>query len=146
MSLGRGGPLSSSLSVGDRSDGVSIPGAAAGARTTSKGQEAAATGQKSLGHSHFGQECFGPSDFDASLPNVPPSKAALAQLQANSEAQANKVANGDADGSEAGYNGNSDQLLHKCESCAKVYRHPSCLIKHRWVSIALLLSARIRVI
>lgn len=27
----------------------------------------------------------------------------------------------------------SNQLLHKCESCAKVYRHPSCLVKHRWV-------------
>lgn len=24
------------------------------------------------------------------------------------------------------------QMLHKCESCSKVYRHPSCLIKHRW--------------
>ena len=23
-------------------------------------------------------------------------------------------------------------IIHKCESCAKVYRHPSCLIKHRW--------------
>ncbi|TFK23294.1 hypothetical protein FA15DRAFT_695131 [Coprinopsis marcescibilis] len=21
---------------------------------------------------------------------------------------------------------------HKCESCSKIYRHPSCLIKHRW--------------
>ena len=27
----------------------------------------------------------------------------------------------------------SNQLLHKCESCSKVYRHPSCLVKHRWV-------------
>ncbi|WFC97339.1 hypothetical protein MYAM1_000049 [Malassezia yamatoensis] len=26
----------------------------------------------------------------------------------------------------------SNQLLHKCESCSKVYRHPSCLVKHRW--------------
>lgn len=24
------------------------------------------------------------------------------------------------------------EQLHRCESCAKVYRHPSCLIKHRW--------------
>ena len=23
-------------------------------------------------------------------------------------------------------------MLHKCESFSKVYRHPSCLIKHRW--------------
>ncbi|WFD08140.1 hypothetical protein MVES1_003510 [Malassezia vespertilionis] len=26
----------------------------------------------------------------------------------------------------------SNQQLHKCESCSKVYRHPSCLVKHRW--------------
>ena len=26
----------------------------------------------------------------------------------------------------------SHQTIHKCESCSKVYRHPSCLIKHRW--------------
>lgn len=29
----------------------------------------------------------------------------------------------------------SNQLLHKCESCSKVYRHPSCLVKHRWVRV-----------
>ncbi|KAE8214608.1 hypothetical protein CF327_g1987 [Tilletia walkeri] len=22
--------------------------------------------------------------------------------------------------------------IHKCETCSKVYRHPSCLVKHRW--------------
>ena len=28
--------------------------------------------------------------------------------------------------------GGKHEQLHRCESCAKVYRHPSCLIKHRW--------------
>ncbi|KAF9462488.1 hypothetical protein BDZ94DRAFT_718229 [Collybia nuda] len=29
-------------------------------------------------------------------------------------------------------NGRKRGMDHKCESCSKIYRHPSCLIKHRW--------------
>ncbi|KAG5653818.1 hypothetical protein H0H81_010286 [Sphagnurus paluster] len=29
-------------------------------------------------------------------------------------------------------NGRKRGVDHKCESCSKIYRHPSCLIKHRW--------------
>ncbi|GJE98220.1 hypothetical protein PsYK624_144440 [Phanerochaete sordida] len=29
-------------------------------------------------------------------------------------------------------NGKKRGTIFKCESCSKVYRHPSCLIKHRW--------------
>ncbi|KAF5381936.1 hypothetical protein D9757_007585 [Collybiopsis confluens] len=29
-------------------------------------------------------------------------------------------------------NGKKRGIEHKCEGCSKVYRHPSCLIKHRW--------------
>ncbi|KIK56178.1 hypothetical protein GYMLUDRAFT_827328 [Collybiopsis luxurians FD-317 M1] len=29
-------------------------------------------------------------------------------------------------------NGKKRGVEHKCEGCSKVYRHPSCLIKHRW--------------
>ncbi|TCD67634.1 hypothetical protein EIP91_012199 [Steccherinum ochraceum] len=29
-------------------------------------------------------------------------------------------------------NGKKRGMIFKCESCSKVYRHPSCLIKHRW--------------
>ncbi|PBK88413.1 hypothetical protein ARMGADRAFT_1168112 [Armillaria gallica] len=29
-------------------------------------------------------------------------------------------------------NGKKRGVDHKCESCSKIYRHPSCLIKHRW--------------
>lgn len=28
--------------------------------------------------------------------------------------------------------GKEGPTTHKCESCSKVYRHPSCLVKHRW--------------
>ncbi|KAF5367703.1 hypothetical protein D9758_009856 [Tetrapyrgos nigripes] len=31
-----------------------------------------------------------------------------------------------------GKNGKKRGQDHKCESCSKIYRHPSCLIKHRW--------------
>ncbi|KAJ4481033.1 hypothetical protein J3R30DRAFT_2393449 [Lentinula aciculospora] len=29
-------------------------------------------------------------------------------------------------------NGKKRGIEHKCEGCSKIYRHPSCLIKHRW--------------
>ncbi|KAF5346984.1 hypothetical protein D9758_010101 [Tetrapyrgos nigripes] len=29
-------------------------------------------------------------------------------------------------------NGKKRGQVYKCESCSKIYRHPSCLIKHRW--------------
>ncbi|KAG6916228.1 hypothetical protein DXG01_007811 [Tephrocybe rancida] len=32
----------------------------------------------------------------------------------------------------SGKNGRKRGVDHKCESCSKIYRHPSCLIKHRW--------------
>jgi len=35
------------------------------------------------------------------------------------------------DGSAAGLKGHKGEI-HKCETCSKVYRHPSCLVKHRW--------------
>lgn len=31
-----------------------------------------------------------------------------------------------------GIKGKRKGMVFKCESCAKVYRHPSCLSKHRW--------------
>ncbi|KAF8876663.1 hypothetical protein BD779DRAFT_155683 [Infundibulicybe gibba] len=31
-----------------------------------------------------------------------------------------------------GKHGKKRGMDHKCESCSKIYRHPSCLIKHRW--------------
>lgn len=35
--------------------------------------------------------------------------------------------------SSGGRTANGKELpIHKCESCNKIYRHPSCLIKHRW--------------
>ncbi|TEB25088.1 hypothetical protein FA13DRAFT_1817629 [Coprinellus micaceus] len=31
-----------------------------------------------------------------------------------------------------GRTGKKRGMDHRCESCSKIYRHPSCLIKHRW--------------
>jgi len=31
-----------------------------------------------------------------------------------------------------GIKGKRKGMVFRCESCAKVYRHPSCLSKHRW--------------
>ncbi|KAK7052493.1 hypothetical protein R3P38DRAFT_1647513 [Favolaschia claudopus] len=31
-----------------------------------------------------------------------------------------------------GRSGKKRGVDHKCETCSKIYRHPSCLIKHRW--------------
>ncbi|KAI7858942.1 hypothetical protein BDC45DRAFT_497938 [Circinella umbellata] len=28
--------------------------------------------------------------------------------------------------------GNAHRALHRCDDCGKVYKHPSCLAKHRW--------------
>ena len=28
--------------------------------------------------------------------------------------------------------GNAHKALHRCDDCGKVYKHPSCLAKHRW--------------
>ncbi|WFD20511.1 hypothetical protein MCAP1_002757 [Malassezia caprae] len=42
------------------------------------------------------------------------------------------TATDDADMKDSAGSHGQHQTIHKCESCAKVYRHPSCLIKHRW--------------
>ncbi|KAF9450837.1 hypothetical protein P691DRAFT_797603 [Macrolepiota fuliginosa MF-IS2] len=39
--------------------------------------------------------------------------------------------NGNGNGNPNG-TGKKRGVEHKCESCSKIYRHPSCLIKHRW--------------
>ncbi|WFD27845.1 hypothetical protein MNAN1_002851 [Malassezia nana] len=42
------------------------------------------------------------------------------------------TATDDADMKDSTSSSHGHQTIHKCESCSKVYRHPSCLIKHRW--------------
>ncbi|KAK0570135.1 hypothetical protein OC861_000277 [Tilletia horrida] len=36
------------------------------------------------------------------------------------------------DGSSLDKHSHGKGEIHKCETCSKVYRHPSCLVKHRW--------------
>lgn len=40
--------------------------------------------------------------------------------------------NPDLSGGSGGISGRRKGTIFRCESCSKVYRHPSCLIKHRW--------------
>lgn len=40
--------------------------------------------------------------------------------------------NPDLSGGSGGVAGRRRGTIFKCESCSKIYRHPSCLIKHRW--------------
>uniref|UniRef100_V5EAB9 Putative zinc finger protein n=2 Tax=Kalmanozyma brasiliensis (strain GHG001) TaxID=1365824 RepID=V5EAB9_KALBG len=93
---------------------------------------------RSQGHSHLGVECFGPSSLDSTMPM--PSPGMITTNSSVSGALDNGVKRdrrasisstgtvGDDDESKGG----KHEQLHRCESCAKVYRHPSCLIKHRW--------------
>ncbi|KAN0064907.1 hypothetical protein ACQY0O_001964 [Thecaphora frezii] len=99
---------------------------------------------RSLGHSHFGKECFGPSSTDLT---ANPAGASMASPGATGASSDGPRAGGrqrrsstsstgtvaeDDEGVKDSSTSHNGQLLHKCESCAKVYRHPSCLVKHRW--------------
>ncbi len=90
------------------------------------------------GHSHLGVECFGPSSLDSSMPMPSPGMMQINSsvsgaldngVKRDRRASVSSTGTvGDDDESKAG----KHEQLHRCESCAKVYRHPSCLIKHRW--------------
>jgi len=80
---------------------------------------------KSMGHSHFGQECYGPGSGDLTNPPV-------SSMLSSSAAQASPATTTKESKEDSKSHGSSG--IHKCESCSKVYRHPSCLVKHRWVS------------
>ena len=109
--------------------------------TTSTGGLVAKPSERSTGHTHFGQECFGPQPGDPTTTTAPPLHSMLTKenMQKNNSRAAgtgagqrrnsfSSVATDDDKGSLS----SSNQLLHKCEACSKVYRHPSCLVKHRW--------------
>lgn len=159
--------LGSSLAAngkGSAANGLSSSTVASGLPATSTPTTTAAGAPKSIGHTHFGQECYGPQPGDPTALNPPPG-AMLSAKDINS-GQGKSNGNGTADdfkdpaargGGVSGrrasisstmtddsevtgkalsqsYSGGAHSMLHKCESCSKVYRHPSCLIKHRWVS------------
>ncbi|SNX87833.1 uncharacterized protein MEPE_06544 [Melanopsichium pennsylvanicum] len=89
---------------------------------------------RSQGHSHLGVECFGPSSLDSTMPMPSPgmittTTSAEAGVKRDRRASVSSTGTvGEDDDSKSG----KHEQLHRCESCAKVYRHPSCLIKHRW--------------
>lgn len=106
--------------------------------TTSTGGLVAKPSERSTGHTHFGQECFGPQPGDPTTTNAPPLHSMLTKenVQKNNGRGAggqrrNSFSSVATDDDKASMN-SSNQMLHKCEACSKVYRHPSCLVKHRW--------------
>ncbi|KAJ1020312.1 hypothetical protein NDA18_005908 [Ustilago nuda] len=93
---------------------------------------------RSQGHSHLGVECFGPSSLDSSMPMPSPgmitanaSASGALDNGAKRDRRASVSSTGTV-GEDDDSKGGKHEQLHRCESCAKVYRHPSCLIKHRW--------------
>lgn len=68
------------------------------------------------GHTHFGQECFVPAPLSGTQP----------ASQSTRRGSFSSIATDDDIKKDGGHG------LHRCEACSKVYRHPSCLIKHRW--------------
>lgn len=59
-------------------------------------------------------------------------KTSPSQLSAPTSSESGAAADAEHDYKDLHGSYQSNQLLHKCESCSKVYRHPSCLVKHRW--------------
>lgn len=128
-------PSSFSASLGSAAEALSLP-----ASVLNSGSKSG----RPTGHTHFGQECYGPEPGE-SIPNPPSSLtknssatttgglAASAPNGASMERRGSiaESIGGDDDASSV-KNGGKELPIHRCESCNKVYRHPSCLVKHRW--------------
>ncbi|UZJ55360.1 hypothetical protein CBS101457_004680 [Exobasidium rhododendri] len=107
--------------------------------TTSTGGLVGKPSERSTGHTHFGQECFGPQPGDPTTTTAAP---LLHSMLTKENVQKNNRSGAGGDGRRNSFSSvatdddkslNSlNQMLHKCEACSKVYRHPSCLVKHRW--------------
>ncbi|SJX66343.1 uncharacterized protein SRS1_16664 [Sporisorium reilianum f. sp. reilianum] len=87
---------------------------------------------RSQGHSHLGVECFGPSSLDSTMPMPSPGMMASGPKRDRRSSVSSTGTVGEDDDDGKSIKGGKHEELHRCESCAKVYRHPSCLIKHRW--------------
>lgn len=149
-----------SASLGAAAEAMSLPAAVL---------NSGAKSGRPTGHTHFGQECYGPEPGE-NIPNPPPGSsttssgapasapngggggqpaivaaaaAAAAAASSSSSSSSSSVSGrrgsvsesvngGDDEGSVSGRSGGKDLPIHRCESCNKVYRHPSCLVKHRW--------------
>lgn len=113
-----------SLSSSITSNSTVAPGSF---QARSNAQPIAAEGRPQ-GHSHLGVECFGPSSLDSSMPMPSPGMI----TSTGSRNRRASVSSTGTVGEDEDTKGGKNEQLHRCESCAKVYRHPSCLIKHRW--------------
>jgi hypothetical protein len=105
--------------------------------TTSTGGLVSKPSERSTGHSHFGQECFGPQPGDPTTTNAPPLHSMLTKENVQKNNRGSTAAGRRNSFSSVATDDDkslisNSQMLHKCEACSKVYRHPSCLVKHRW--------------
>ncbi|KAJ1575955.1 hypothetical protein NDA11_004152 [Ustilago hordei] len=134
LSMSRAAAEALSLSSSIASNSTVAPGSF---QARSNAQPIANEG-RSQGHSHLGVECFGPSSLDSSMPMPSPgmitanaSVSGALDNGAKRDRRASVSSTGTV-GEDDDSKGGKHEQLHRCESCAKVYRHPSCLIKHRW--------------
>lgn len=131
--LGNSAPFS--VSLGSAAEAISLP-----ASVLNSGAKSG----RSTGHTHFGQECFGPEPGEV-VPNppagavkingpapVPGSAPSTTAPATRRDSISESVMNDDDEDIKLGSAGGKDLPIHRCESCNKVYRHPSCLVKHRW--------------
>jgi hypothetical protein len=153
-SLGAAGEalsLSSSLSTPGMPHLGRTPSAYGASVPNGGGAAAHIKQERTASHTHFGQECYGPTPGETPLSPPaallsPGSRGAAPPAYVRRPSAAESTATdddmsvvGEANAKSAPAqqptSQQSHQQLHKCESCAKVYRHPSCLVKHRWVSL-----------
>lgn len=104
-----------SASLGTAADILSSSGKTLTGSVTSDGVKV-----ERAGHTHFGQECFVPATGSTATSGATPNS------QSTRRGSFSSVATDDDLKKDGGHG------LHRCEACSKVYRHPSCLIKHRW--------------
>lgn len=110
-----------------------------------------AKSRRPTGHTHFGEECYG-SEPGVTILNQPAHLAgssgrangSLAVPASNRNRQRDteaatlterrsSVAESVGGDDETGATKGGKELpIHRCERCNKMYRHPSCLVKHRW--------------
>ncbi|CAO1634983.1 unnamed protein product [Parajaminaea phylloscopi] len=131
-----------STSLGSAAEALSLP-----ASVLNSGAKSG----RPTGHTHFGQECYGPEPGET-IPPPPPHLTTTGRTPsgiAGSAPNGSVVSPGGrtavpmarrgslaesagADDEVASTKGGKELPIHRCESCNKVYRHPSCLVKHRW--------------
>ncbi|KAI9471427.1 hypothetical protein BDB00DRAFT_861857 [Zychaea mexicana] len=85
---------------------------------------AAATGGRTIRNSNHGRQKL---DTTASSSSSSSSSSSLPNFHSNGAIRKSREGS-----TGTSTHGGSGKMLHRCEDCGKVYKHPSCLSKHRW--------------